>query len=147
MRKTKTIAEKYFAFCQRFENVNIFLKGVFDELLNTSNIVEKEKLVMKIIAPNDHFAQEIRLVLKAKRTFLFSNKEKLNAAMPRIEIYLLYDLINCLACDYCCKVKRQAKRPHHKNTDFYDQYREERSKINIWQIISRVLLAYNVINL
>jgi hypothetical protein len=56
---------------------------VFEELLNTSNIMEKEKLMMKVIVPNEHLTQEIRIVLKDKRTFLFENRDKLNAVMSR----------------------------------------------------------------
>ena len=68
--------------------------------------------------------------------------------MPKVEIYLIYDLINSLAFEYCCKLKKQEKkRVHVKNTDFYETYREERSKINIWQIVNRILSAYNVISL
>ena len=103
---------------------------------------------MKVLAPNEHLVQEIKLILKGKRTFLFENKEKLNAAMSKMEIYLIYDLVNSLAFDFCCKLKKQEKKlAHVKNTDFYENYREERSKINIWQIINRILAAYNMINL
>jgi hypothetical protein len=30
--------------------------------------------------------------------------------MPKNEIYLTYDLINCLAYEYCWKIKKQEKR-------------------------------------
>jgi hypothetical protein len=39
-----------------------------------------------------------------------TNKEKVNAFIPKNEIYLAYDLINFLAYEYCWNVKKQEKR-------------------------------------
>jgi hypothetical protein len=72
-------------------------------MLNTSNIVEKEKLILQLMVPNESFMQEIKVVLKGKKAFLFEKREQLNAAMPKMEIYLIYDLLNGLAFEYCCQ--------------------------------------------
>jgi len=81
--------------------------------------------MMKVIVPNEHLTQEIRIVLKDKRTFLFENRDKLNAVMSRTELYLVYDLLNCMAFDYCCRLKRQDKRKNHlKYAEFYDIYHD-----------------------
>jgi len=45
--------------------------------------------------------------------------------MSRTELYLVYDLLNCMAFDYCCRLKRQDKRKNHlKYAEFYDIYHD-----------------------
>lgn len=43
--------------------------------------------------------------------------------MSRMEICLVYELLNVLAFDYCWKVRTQEKRKNDKGSDFFDTYR------------------------
>jgi hypothetical protein len=68
--------------------------------------------------------------------------------MSRMEICLIYELLNVIAFDYCWKIRVNQKRKiGSKGGDFIDNYKTERSKIHISQFIKRIESAYKQIKL
>ncbi len=58
--------------------------------------------------------------------------------MSRMEICLVYELLNVIAFDYCWKIRSKQKRRSNNKSDFIDNYKAERSKIHVSQFIVRI---------
>ena len=107
-------------------------------MMASSNLLEKQKLLMKLLEPSEHLKQEMKLSLQKRRPLLIQEDTQLNAVMSKSEIYLYYDILSLLTFESSWKARASEKRRLKINNDFFDRYRVERSKINVWQIIGRI---------
>lgn len=122
--KAQIIAERYCVFAKRFESINAQTRDLLGELMNTSNIVEKEKLLMGVIVPNEHLSIEMKIVLKKLKPTVKEAKQKLNAVMAKEEVYLIYDLLTAMAFDYSWKSRRQHQAKNSYKTDYFEAYKQ-----------------------
>jgi hypothetical protein len=145
-RQCIAISEKHFAHSHRFNSIRSWLKDLFQQLLDNSNIVMKEKLMMQVISPQEDLLPEVKLALKRKKAVFGDCSEDIVAVMSRMEIYLCYDLVNTLAFEFCWRARGQLKRkPNNRGCDFYEDYKQQRAKISIRQIIKRIELAFSTL--
>lgn len=57
------------------------------------------------------------------RPVVEESKSKLSAAISRLQIYLIYDLLSTFALDYVWQLKRHSKNKAQAKSDFFEHYR------------------------
>lgn len=65
-------------------------------------------MILSLILPNEYLLPEVKGALRKMRPIVQQNKGKLNAAIGKIHLYLVYDLLNAFALDYVWQLKKQA---------------------------------------
>ena len=81
------------------------LSNQFEVMISSSNLLEKQKLLIKLLTPSEHLVKEMKLTLQKKRAMIVQEETQLNAVMSKYEIYLYYDILSLLTFESSWKAR------------------------------------------